>query len=258
MNTMPEELQIRIHNATSSPTLVYLPGLHGDWTLVGSFRKALGGRLRFVEITYPRTLEWSLEDYACGVENALRDQGIDRGWLLGESFSSQVVWPLVERNLFHAEGVILAGGFARHPMRWAARRAEDICGAISLSLLARIMFGYARVARFRFRHSPETLSDIQEFIARRTELDRQAAKHRLHLVAHNNPCPIVQRLHVPVYALTGSVDPIVPWFFVRRWFRRYCPALREYRIIWGADHNVLSTAPGIAAEQVVRWMRQGL
>jgi len=33
--TMAEELQLRIHGQASLPTLIYLPGLHGDWTLIG-------------------------------------------------------------------------------------------------------------------------------------------------------------------------------------------------------------------------------
>lgn len=253
---MPEDLQMRIHGDASLPTLIYLPGLHGDWTLVGSFRRALLGRARFVEVTYPRTLEWSVEDYAAGVEKALSERGIVRGWLLGESFSSQVVWSLVSRARFQAEGVILAGGFVRHPAQWAVRLAERICGGISLSLLARVMFSYARFARFRYRHSPETLAGIQEFIDRRTELDRQAAQHRLHLVARNNPCSIVEQIQVPVYAMTGLFDPVVPWLFVRRWLRRHCPLLRGYRIVWWADHNVLGTAPAIAADQVVQWISE--
>ena len=61
---MKEKLEMRTYGDASLPTLIYLPGLHGDWTLVGSFRHALGGRVRFVEFTYPRTLTWSLEDYA--------------------------------------------------------------------------------------------------------------------------------------------------------------------------------------------------
>src|SRR5438477_4643719 len=97
---MTEQLEMRVHGdgGKSRPTLIYLPGLHGDWTLIGSFRRALGKRVRFVEVTYPRTLTWSLEEYATGVETALLERNIQRGWLLGESFSSQVVWPLITRN----------------------------------------------------------------------------------------------------------------------------------------------------------------
>jgi pimeloyl-ACP methyl ester carboxylesterase len=253
---MTEELQLRIYpeNVPGAPTLIYLPGLHGDWTLVGSFRKALGGRARFVEFTYPRTLTWSLDDYAAGVEAALLAKGITHGWLLGESFSSQVVWTMAARRKFQIQGIILAGGFVRHPMRRAVRMAELLCGGISLTLLTRIILGYAKVARYRYRHAPETLANIQEFIARRTELDRQAAKHRLSLVVQSDPRPVARQITVPVYALAGFLDPIVPWPLARRWLRRHCPALREFRIIWRADHNVLGTAPEAAAEQVVQWM----
>src|ERR1035438_75212 len=141
-------MQVRVSGDASKPTLIYLPGLHGDWTLVTGFRQALGGRLRFAEITYPRTLTWSLEDYAEGVEAALAAKGITRGWLLGESFSSQVVWPIVARKKFQTEGVILAGGFVRHPMQWGVRLAEKFVGGISLGLLTKIIFGYAKTARF--------------------------------------------------------------------------------------------------------------
>jgi len=251
---MTEELQIRIHGDASRPTLIYLPGLHGDWTLVASFRKALGGRVRFVEVTYPRTLTWSLDNYAAAVESALVKNGISHGWLLGESFSSQVVWAMVARRRFQVESVILAGGFVRHPLRWGVRLAERIAGGVSLTLLTRIMFGYAKAARFRYRHAPETLASIQEFVARRTELDRQAAKHRLHLIAQYDPCPIARQIKVPVYALSGFLDPIVPWPFVRGWLRRNCPALRDYKIIGRADHNALGTAPDDAAKIIVKWM----
>ena len=253
---MPEELQIRVYGDAARPTLVYLPGLHGDWTLVSSFRRALGDRVRFAEITYPRTLTWSLEDYAAGVEAGLRAKGITSGWLLGESFSSQVVWPMLTRKQFRAEGVILAGGFVRLPVSAAVHLAERIAGGLPLSLITGILFGYAKIARFRYRHSPETLESIKEFIARRTELDRQAAKHRLHLIATNDFRPAAKCVEIPLFAMTGVLDPIVPWMLVRPWLRKHCPALREYRIIWSADHNVLGTAPDAAAEQVVRWVGQ--
>jgi len=41
---------------------------------------------------------------------------------------------------------------------------------------------------------------------------------------------------------------------VRFWLRRNCPALREYKIMWRADHNVLSTAAQASADQVIQWM----
>jgi len=116
------------------------------------------------------------------------------------------------------------------------------------------MFGYAKLARFRYRHSPEIMANIQEFIVRRTELDRQAAVHRLRLIAASDFCDIAKTTKTPVHAITGALDPVVPWMFVRSWLRRHCPALREYKIIWTADHNVLGTAAEKSADQVMHWI----
>jgi pimeloyl-ACP methyl ester carboxylesterase len=252
--TEPEEVAMLVHGADLGRTLIYLPGLHGDWTLIGRFRMALRGRVRFVEVTYPRTLTWSLEDYAEGVERALAEQGIKEGWLLAESFSSAVLWPMVARKRFGVQGVILAGGFVRHPMARGIKMAEWVSGAIPLALLTRILFGYARLARFHHRNSPETRANIEEFIARRTRLDEQAARHRLHLLTQSDPRPIARETGVPIYGIAGLFDPVVPWYFVRRWLKRNCPSLREYRVIRRSEHNVLGTAAETAAEQVVEWM----
>ena len=140
------------------------------------------------------------------------------------------------------------------PIRAGVRLAARCARGISLSLLTRIMFGYAKLARFRYRRSPETMANIHEFIARRTELDRQAAVHRLRLIAASDFCDIAKTAKVPIFAITGALDPVVPWMFVRSWLRRNCPALREYKIIWRADHNVLSTAAGKSSDQVMKWI----
>ena len=113
------------------------------------------------------------------------------------------------------------------------------------------------LARWRFRKSPRTLEAINEFTARRTKLDQQAAQHRLHLLAVTDSCEAAKTATVPIYALTGLFDPIVPWVFVRPWMRKHCRALRAYRIIWKADHNVLGTASQAAADQTVEWLKEG-
>ena len=251
---MSEELQLRIHGAALLPTLIYLPGLHGDWTLAGGILNALGGQVRFVEITYPRTLDWSLDDYAAAIEAALARAGITRGWLLGESFGSQPLWALVARGQFAAQGAILAGGFVKHPMRPMICWAEWLTGRLSNRFFIWIIFGYAKVARFRYRHSPQVLARLDEFLARRTDLDRRAAQHRLHLIAEYDARPIAAHTQVPVFGLSGLVDPIVPWPLVRGWLRKHCPAMRDYRVIRTADHNVLATAPRASARLILQWM----
>jgi pimeloyl-ACP methyl ester carboxylesterase len=253
---MSEELQLRIYGNDSLPTLIYFPGLHGDWTLVSGFRKHILGKVRFVEFTYPRTLNWSLDDYAAAIEKALAENGIFSGWLFGESYGSQILWALAGRGKFQADGIILAGGFVKHPMRWAVRVAEKIFGRLPFSLLVWLMFSFTKFARFRYRHAPESLATIDEFVVRRTELDRRAAQHRLHLIANSDPRQIARETIIPVFYLTGIFDPVVPWPFVQHWLKTNCPALRDCKIIRTADHNVLGTAPKESARQVLDWIKQ--
>ena len=254
---MEEKLELRVYGDPGLPTLIYLPGMHGDWTLIGGFRSAVAGQVRFVEMTYPRTLTWSLDDHAAAIEAALAQNGIEQGWLLGESFGSQPAWAILARGKFPVQGVILAGGFVRYPMQWMMRLMEKTIGFIPSYFLVKVIFGYAKFARYRYRRSPETLATLDEFLARRrSEEDRRAAQHRIHLVARSDPRAIARSTKVPVFGLAGILDPLVPWPPVRRWLKGNCPALREYKIIRHADHNVLNTGTRLAAKQILDWIAE--
>jgi pimeloyl-ACP methyl ester carboxylesterase len=99
-----ESLQIRIHGDAGLPALIYLPGIHGDWTLVSSFRERMKPHVRFVEFTYPRTLAWSLDDYATAVLEQLAANEIHEGIVLGESFGSQVAWAMLAEGRCSRKG----------------------------------------------------------------------------------------------------------------------------------------------------------
>ena len=250
-------LVMRAHGDPALPALVYLPGLHGDWTLVGSFRAAVAGRVRFIEFTYPRTTQWSVEDYGRAILDRLEEAGVQRAWLLGESFGSQLVWPLLgaeARRRLHVAGIVLAGGFVRHPVIPGVRMAARLCAWMPLGLMRGVLRVYSTYARFRHRKAPETYADLGEFVARRTEADRWAAVHRLNLIAGSDPRAQAASCPVPIYYLAGLVDPLVPWYVVRPWMRRHCPSYAGGRTLWGADHNVLSTEPARSAHQILAWM----
>jgi len=252
---MPEELQLRIHGDSALPTLIYFPGLHGDWTLVGDFRKQLTGKVRFVEFTYPRTTCWSLNDYAEAIESSLALNHITCGWLLGESYGSQVVWSLCARKKFSGIGIILAGGFVKHPLRLGVRLVRTLFDKLPFTLLCMLLCCYGKLARWRYRNSPETLANLEAFIVRRTELDRRAAIHRLDHIAEFDPREIARTTSLPVFYLSGWLDPIVPWPMTRHWLRKHCPSLRADKIIFAADHNILGTAPATAARHILTWMQ---
>ncbi|HMO65083.1 MAG TPA: hypothetical protein PKE47_07665, partial [Verrucomicrobiota bacterium] len=193
--------------------------------------------------------------YAAAVEEALLAAGVRSGWVLAESFGSQVVWPLVaEARAFRAGGLVLAGGFGRHPLRRTAGACRQVCAALPLGWLHGALRWYARAARFRYRRSPQTLADLAEFVARRTEADRRAAVHRLDLIAANDPAALAARFAGPVHYLSGLADPVVPWPLVPPWLRRHSPGYRGMRLVARADHAVLATAPGPSAALVLRCM----
>ena len=254
---MDEKLQIRVHGSAELPTLIYLPGLHGDWTLVTSFRHAIAGRVRFVEFTYPRTLTWTLDDYARAVFSALKEHGISTGWLLGESFGSQLVWPMLQlqkEHGFEAKGVILAGGFITHPRKCSVTFAHLLLRTTPKWLLKLGIRAYTWYAPLRHRNAPETLAAMDEFVARRTKQDAQAMLHRLDLIEAADYRAFTRTLKLPIFYLTGILDPVVPWLGVGADLRRNCPSLVETKML-AADHNVLGSAPAKSADVITAWMR---
>jgi pimeloyl-ACP methyl ester carboxylesterase len=249
---MSEELQIRVQEG-NDPTLIYLPGTHGDWTLNTAFRREIKGCVRLIEFTFPRTLEWSLADYANAIEQKLLENKIERGWILAESFASQIAWALIAQKAFHIDGIILAGGFVRHPMVPAVRIAKNLTRHVPLSLLKIILWFYTIYARVRDGHSPEIRDALREFVQRRTKEDLLAAAHRLELIIKNDLCPIAHDAVTPIFYLTGLIDPIVPWPFVQPWLKKNCAGYRDWKIISTSDHHVLGAAKK-SAEQILKWM----
>ena len=261
---MTDSLPCRVHG-DGEPTLVYLPGLHGDWTLLGPFRQALGSRARLVEFAYPRRTGWSLEDYARYVADALLSRELQNVWLLGESFSSQVAWALVRlllesevtgtKKTLHFSGLILVGGFVKHPWPWGVWLAHRASASAPHWLLKRACHAYGSFAQRRHASSTSMCDEFREFVERRLAPgDREAVTSRYHLIADNDLRPVALRTTLPVFHLSGGIDPIVPWWHVRPWLRRHCPGFRESRILHRAGHNVLLDAPEESAEQILEWV----
>jgi len=253
-----EQIQIGIHGHPGKPTLIYLPGMHGDCTLVTSLRAEIKDHVRFVEISYPRTTGWTLSQYGTAVTDTLRAKQISQGWILGESFSSQVAWAIldgVEQSGFEAQGLILAGGFVRYPLMSAVLLAQRLNQLVPMWLLKLACNLYARYAKLRHRRAPETLACLSQSVHNRAEeVDRRAIYHRYSLIAQNDLRAVARRFRLPVYQLCGFFDPVVPWPLVQPWLKRNCPGFRASKIVWCAGHNVLAAAPRTSAEWIRRWI----
>ena len=257
----PPSLRIRIHGSPALPTLIYLPGMHGDWTLIPSFRAHLAGHVRFVEMEYPRTTAWLPEDYAREIENALQAADVREGWLIGESFGSQPAWVMIGHEQRGASplkihGLILAGGFVKHPWPWGARFLRWVSRWIPSWTMRGLLWAYSKYAHFRHREAPETLASVHEFAANRfAPGDKAALQHRYTLIAEFDPRPIAAKTQLPVFHLAGFIDPLVPGPLIRRWLQRNCPGFRESKTILSADHNVLGSAADKSAKQILKWIR---
>ncbi|MBI3868638.1 MAG: alpha/beta hydrolase [Verrucomicrobia bacterium] len=251
-----ERLSVRDYPSPRSdaPTLVYLPGIHGDWTLIGACREILRSRVRVVEMTYPRNVDWKLADYAAAIEEALQTRGIDHAWLLGESFGSQVLWELAARRRLRIDGLILAGGFVAYPCPALLKAAQWLFPRIPYSLLRSILPVYVLYARLRYRGNPAMIQGAREFVARRTPEDLRAMERRLQLIAENDPRPVASENRAPLHHLYGFFDPIVPWKPVARWLRLHSPALQGSRRVLLSDHTILATAARASAEQICEWI----
>ena len=245
------DISIRVHPG-SGPTLIYLPGLHGDWGLIGEFRRGLGDRVRFVEFSYSNE-PLSLQTLAAGVHDALTQAGVASGWLLGQSFGSQVGWALLERG-FAADGVVLAGGFVKHPWPWGVALMRGIMGGLPAGVIKPAYSAYTAASNMLNRRDGRQAAELMEFAARRDASQWRAAAWRLRLIAASDPRPVARRTQAPVHYLGGGVDPLVPWPIVTRWLQRECPGYKGRAIFPFADHNVLGSSPRESAEHILAWL----
>lgn len=248
---MAARVDIRVHEG-AGPALIYLPGLHGDWGLIGAFRRALAGRVRFVEFSYSRG-ECTLAELAEAVDAALAAAGIRSGWLLAQSFGSQVAWSLIERG-FAADGVVLAGGFVKHPWPWGARLFQILLGRTPAGVIKPVYSAYTAVCNALARRKVQEASELMAFAAQRGPEAWKAAAWRLTLIARADPRPTARRTTAPVHYLGGGIDPLVPWPAVTRWLARECPGYKGRAVFPLADHNVLGSAPGESAGAVLGWL----
>jgi pimeloyl-ACP methyl ester carboxylesterase len=252
----PSELRLEAHGPPAGPTLLYLPGVHGDNTLFGSFRARLGDDVRLLEVIYPAAASGTLNDLAASVWQAAARVTHGPIWLLAESFGSQVAWAMLSQTPpREVRGVILAGGFVRHPWPWAVRLTRFALGQMAPGAVRTFFRIYPLWARLAYRNAPEVAAAIPEFVARRRQpADHRALVHRLRLIELADFRETVRELRVPVWQLTGRWDPIVPWWSVRRWLRGNSPGYQGTAARPGADHVVLATDAVGSVAAVRRWM----
>jgi hypothetical protein len=259
-----ERVSVEITGSGDGPPWVIVPGMHGDRSLHGEFRELCGRRAVVVSLAYPRTIRWSLDDYAVGCIAALGERGIRSGWLVAESFGSQVAWAMAAASRpgagFEILGLVLAGGFVNYPYKRnlaLGRRLFSLCGeGDRYSVGARIfMSGYGAYAWVRHRGSGPGRAAVAEFLhERRIAGDVAAARRRLELIEGADFESVAREFRRPVWQMSGLWDPVVPWGPVGSWLERECPGYRGRALARLSDHTVLFSAAAWSARTAGVWI----
>lgn len=253
----------RVRGKAGLPTVTYLPGAHGDATLAGAFGAALGDGVRWVEIDYARSTSVGLPAIAGSVLELLGANGVHEGWLVAESFGSQVAWEIIAavargESRFQVHGLILAGGFVRYPFRWLVGSARAASANLPSRAVALLLGGFVRWARWIHGSTPEKRAAVESFAARRRAPgDFAALTHRLRLIRDNDPRPTARAWRGPVWSLAGRWDAVVAMPLVHRWLRRECPGWRGAEVFARSDHMVLMCQPERSASAVHRAISGG-
>jgi pimeloyl-ACP methyl ester carboxylesterase len=257
--------QLRETTMGEQSTLIYLPGLHGDDTLLRGFRRELSGKAELICFGYPResSMNWTFDDYARELDEFLGSQKSGHGWIIAESFGSQVAWAWLARRMgsslrsgWVCDGVILVGGFVSHPWPRMAAYAERFLGRTS-DRKARAFLGvYETFSRIRHRGDPRQAAGIAEFVRERmVPGDRDRLRHRIRLMLSADWRATARQTALPVWYVSGFWDLLVPWSPVRRWLKRECPGYKGFRMMWGSDHAVLYSQPVAVARWILERIR---
>lgn len=239
-----------------APPLLYLPGVHGDWTPQVGARSCLSEKFHLVETAYPRVDHWSIDDYARSLNDLLDKLGIESAHIVGESFGSLVGWQFGVTNPHRVRSFTLLGGFARAPRFRVAAAASAALKTLPTGLLESTIDFY--VAGKKVIGQQRETFDTGAYPATRTESGRLATANRMSIIQSTDFREHLSDIEFPVRYLGGANDVVVP---VRReisTLSKHLPSDVEFQseLIRGAPHAIIASHPQETADQVSRWVHE--
>jgi pimeloyl-ACP methyl ester carboxylesterase len=250
-----QSLLYRISGPPDAPVLIYIPGIHGDWTPMRRLQPLLSQRLRLVEVAYPRAPEWSLEDYTARLLDLFLLLDIGPAHLLAESFGSLIGLDFALHCPERVRSIVIAGGFCSSPGRLRVGLARRLLGLIQPRIFEwGIDLYLAWVIRGRLPIEGDFREDF--FPASRTRRGWQAVLSRLDIIRRTDFRPRLARLRTPIFYLGGSRDWVVP---VRRTIDLFKRCLHEscvFRnlVIPGAPHAILPACARSISGIITDWV----
>jgi aminoacrylate hydrolase len=237
-----------------APPILYLPGVHGDWTPQVRARSILSRDFHFVETAYPRIENWSIDDYARALKEMLDGLGIESAHIVGESFGSLVAWQFGIANPDRVRSFTLVGGFSRPPrFRVAAAAALK---ALPNNLLESAIDVYV-AGKSAAGERRETF-ESGAYPATRTPRGRRATANRMTIIQESDFRDQLKQIKFPVRYLGGARDIVVP---VRREIATLLAHLPPHcdfqsELVAGAAHAIIASHPEETVEHMSRWVRE--
>ena len=252
------ELVYRIRGGEGAVPVVYLPGVHGDWTPQAAASVILAGAFRLVEISYPREPLWRLEDYASALVSLLDRLEIESTHVVAESFGSLVGWEFGLEHGSRVRSMVIVGGFCQPPGPRKVLLAKWGLSVLPTGLFEQGVDAYVAIRKHQGKlEHPEMEVDLP-YATVRTDLGRIATVSRFEIMCTSDYRHQLHEVLFPVRYIGGDSDLIVP---VKREIRTLSELLSEEagfqsRLIANAPHMIISSHPVETAGQIADWIME--
>ena len=255
-NDTGDELLYRVSGEEGATPVVYLPGVHGDWTPQAAAGPMLAEKFRLVEITYPKKPEWSIVDYMNALVSLLDRLEIGSAHVIAESFGSLVGWEFGLERPSRLRSLMVVGGFCQPPGPPKVLLAKWGLSLLPTEVFERGVNAYASLRKLQGKlQGPEMEGDLP-YAAVRSDVGLSATIRRFELLGRTDFRHHLHDLRVPVRYIGGEKDLIVP---VKREIETLEEILAEEigfesRLIPGAPHMIIASHAEETVGQLVEWI----
>lgn len=249
-----------IHEAEGPVTgapVIYLPGSHGDPSLIGEARRILRRDVRLLAVTYPRAESWTLEDYSDALEDLMGVLDVDSAHLIGESFGGLIGWEFGLTLPRRIRSLLLVGGFCRPVAGPRIEFARHALAHLPSAILERgaNLFGSGGAVL-----EDDLLIDWPggAYVASQNSRPRRAAANRLSILSQSDFSASLGAVRFQVRYVGGGGDTMIP---VRREAALMAARLPfrcgfESEIVPGAPHGVLASHAERVCERLTGWIKE--
>jgi pimeloyl-ACP methyl ester carboxylesterase len=251
------KLIFQVSGPINSPLVIYLPGIHGDWTPLEAARDALTDHVRLVEVEYPKEPDWDMARYAHSVKELLDAFGVEKAHFVAESFGSLVAWEFALQEMHRVQSLILVGGFTSTPGALKTLAAKAGLNLVPTGLFETAVEWYSR-SKGRRKTLFHEHEGVQPYSSLQTPKGLKGLVNRLAHVHKANYIPQLDTMQFPVRYIGGDRDPIIPVAGEISILHKSLPqeSAFESHLIPGAGHMIIASHPDETTSAICDWIRE--